>query len=209
MGPSMRKTPLAFFVRHGETANNANGKFRGAGNIPLDAKGKQQAKFLGDYFKNIPISKVFSSPKDRAKDTAEAIARPKSLNVEVMNGLQALDVGYLSGEKKSDHEYVMDYFQKFEHEHIPMGDSIKSFRERSQPDIQKIIDLGMNSDVPPLAAVHSSIIHEVNHMLTGDHKQTLVEPGGVIAVYHHPELGFKIKAVLHPSSKASNTEYTG
>lgn len=205
----MRKTPIAYFARHGETKNNAQGRFRGEGNFPLDENGMRDAENLGEYFKKIPLSKIFSSPKDRAKDTAEAIARPQKLKVEVMNGLQPLNVGYLSGEKKSDHEHVMDYFQKFEHEHIPMGDSIKSFRERSQPDIQKILDYGMQSKVPPLAAVHSSIIHEVNHMLTGDHQQVLVKPGGLIAVYHHPEHGFKIKALLHPSSGAGDSKYSG
>ncbi len=208
MGPSMKKNPVAFFVRHGNTNSNSEGKFRGAANIPLDAKGKQQAKELGNYFKNIPISKVFSSPKNRAKDTAEAIARPKKLNVTVLNGLKAIDVGYLSGEKKSDHAGIMDYFQKFPQEPIPMGDSIQSFRDRSQPDIQQILDYGMQNNVPPVAAVHSSIIHEVNHMLTGDHQQTLIEPGGAIAVYHHPDFGFKIKAVLH-HSKAKDMGYTG
>lgn len=205
----MRKTPIAYFARHGETKNNAEGRFRGAANVPLDENGLKDAEELSKFFKKIPLSKVFSSPKNRAEDTASAIARPKGLKIEVLQGLQPLNVGYLSGEKKSDHEHVMDYFQKFEHEKIPMGDSIESFRKRSQPDIQKVLNYGMKSEHPPLATVHSSIIHEVNHMLTGDHTQTLVKPGGLIAVYHHPEHGFKIKALLHPSSGAGDSKYTG
>jgi broad specificity phosphatase PhoE len=206
----MRTTPIAYFARHGETANNAAGKFRGASNVGLDEHGKRDAQKLGDYFKDIPLSRVFSSPKDRAIDTAKAVATPKNLQVEVMNGLQPLNVGYLSGEKKSNHEHVMDYFQKFPTEHIPMGDSIQSFRDRSQPDIKQILAFGMKNEVPPLAAVHSSIIHEVNHILTGNHTQTLVKPGGLIAVYYHPQQGFKIKALLHPSiSDSTDSKYGG
>lgn len=208
MGPRQGKL-VAYFARHGETANNASGKFRGSLDVPLDASGKQDAQKLGEYFKNIPISKVFSSPKDRARDTAEAIARPKNLQVEILNGLQPLNVGYLSGEKKSDHAQVMPYFQKFPSEKIPMGDSIQSFRDRSQPAIKQVLAEGMKNEVPPLAAVHSSIIHEVNHMLTGNHMQTLVKPGGLIAVYHHPDFGFKIKALLHPSTDGKDSKYLG
>lgn len=126
-----------------------------------------------------------------------------------MEGLQPLNVGYLSGEKKDEHVHVMDYFQKFPNEHIPMGDSISSFRARSQPAIKQVLAYGKSNNIPPVAAVHSSIIHEVNHMLTGDHSQTLVKPGGLIAVYHHPEYGFKIKALLHPSTGANDSKYVG
>lgn len=208
MGPRQGKL-VAYFARHGETASNAGGKFRGQSNIPLNSSGKEDAAKLNDYFDKTPISKVFSGPLDRTLDTAKAIATPKNLQVEVLDGLRPLNVGYLSGEKKSDHEHVMDYFQKFPNEHIPMGDSIQSFRERSQPAIKQVLAFGMKNEVPPLAAVHSSIIHEVNHMLTGDHMQTLVKPGGLIAVYHHPDFGFKIKALLHPSTGASDSKYLG
>jgi broad specificity phosphatase PhoE len=192
-----------------ETKNNASGRFRGSVNVPLDENGKQDAEKLSSYFKPIAISKIFSSPKDRAISTAEAVAKPKGIKVDVVDGLQPLNVGYLSGEKKDDHIHVMDYFQKFPAEHIPMGDSIESFRKRSQPAIQSVLDYGKANAIPPLAAVHSSIIHEVNHMLTGNHSQTLVKPGGIIAVYHHPEQGFKIKALLHPSSGAGDSKYAG
>lgn len=208
MGPNHARI-VAYFARHGETANNAAGKFRGSSNVSLDANGKRDAYNLGQYFKNVAISKIFSSPKDRAKDTAEAVARPKNMQVNVLNGLQPLNVGYLSGEKKSEHAHVMDYFQQHPNENIPMGDSIQGFRDRTQPDIKKILTYGMQGKIPPLAVVHSSIIHEVNHILTGDHMQTLVKPGGLLAVIHHPDHGFKLKALIHPAAGASDSKYLG
>lgn len=200
---------VAYFGRHGETANNASGRFRGQSNLPLDKHGLEDASRMGEFFKSIDLGSVYSSTKDRTMVTARAVADPKSLKVQPMAELDPLNVGYLSGEKKEDHGDVMDFFQKNPDAHIPNGDSINSFRQRTQPGIKKILKLGMTAGKPPLAVVHSSIIHEVNHLLTGDHKQTLVKPGGVIAVYHHPQKGFHIKALMHPSTGASDSKYTG
>lgn len=197
----MRSAPIAYFARHGETAGNAANAFRGRTDYPLNGQGVQDAKDLSKWFADKDLSAVYSSPKVRARDTAQAIAMPKGLKVQVVDSLAPIDVGYLSGEPKDDHKGVMDYFQKFPNEHIPLGDSINSFRARVQPDIKKILVEGAHSTHPVLAAVHSSIIHELNHMLTGDHNQTLVKPGGVVGVYHDPEHGLALKALVYPERK--------
>jgi len=48
-------------------------------------------------------------------------------------------LGYLAGEKKSDHENVMDYFEKNPNERVPAGESINEFRARLRPPIKKIL----------------------------------------------------------------------
>jgi uncharacterized phosphatase len=209
-GSSIMQQPIAYFVRHGETAGNAAGKFRGQSNIPLNSEGKRDAVRLGDYFKDIEISNVYSSDKDRARDTAEEIARPHNLKVNVIPALGPIDVGYLAGEKKTDQtNKVMGYFQKYTSEKIPNGESIDDFRSRTQPAIRRMLIEGKKAVNPVVAAVHSSILHEVNHMLTGDHTQTLVKPGGIVGVYHHPEKGFALKALLYPSTGAGDSKYHG
>ena len=210
MGPNDNLGRLvAYFGRHGETANNAQGRFRGQSNIPLDENGERDAENMGKFFAGKDIGSVYSSTKDRTIVTARAVADPKNLEVTPVAAFDPLNVGYLAGEKKEDHEHVMPFFQNNPDEKIPMGESINDFRKRTQPDLKKILKIGFSAPKPPLAVVHSSIIHEVNHMLTGNHNETLVKPGGVIAVYHHPTHGFKIKALLHPSIGASDSKYAG
>jgi broad specificity phosphatase PhoE len=204
----MIETPIAYFARHGETAGNAAGTFRGPMDIPLNDNGKADAKNLGQWFADKQLSAVYASPKIRTRDTAEAIAQPKGMSVKIVDALGPIDVGYLAGEPKADHTKVMDYFQKYPNERIPLGESINGFRARTQPEIKNIIAEGAHSKYPVLAVVHSSIIHEVNHIITGDHNQTLVEPGGVIGVYHHPEKGLAIKALLYPE-KEEKVPYHG
>lgn len=197
----MRKTPVAYFVRHGETAGNAAGTFRGPINFPLNDQGIQDAKNAGKWFKDKTISAVYATGKKRTLETADQIATPKGLKVQSVSALNAIDVGYLAGEPKKDHEKVMDYFEKFPHEKIPNGESINDFRERTQPDIKKILVEGAHSEHPVVAVVHSSIIHELNHIVSGDHRQTLVKPGGIVGVYQHPKHGLKLKALLHPEKE--------
>lgn len=175
----------------------------------MDDHGLEDAANMAKFFSDKPLSSVFSSSKDRTMVTARAVADPKNLKVTPVAGLDPLNVGYLAGEKKEDHPNVMEYFQKNPGKKVPMGESINDFRKRTQPHIKNILKIGMSMGKPPLAVVHSSIIHEVNHMLTGDHSQSLVKPGGVVAVYHHPQHGFKVKALLHPSIGAGDSKYSG
>lgn len=205
----MRQSPIAYFIRHGETAGNRDKRFRGQTDYPLDAEGKLDAQKLGEYFKNIPLSAVYSSPKMRARDTAEEIAKHHGLKVETLSNASSLDVGYLAGEKKEDHAHVMPYFERFPNERVPMGESINEFRTRTQPLIKQVLSEGIKNANPVALITHSSLIHELSHMVTGDHNQTLVKPGGVVGVWHDPVEGLKIKALLYPSSGAGDSKYHG
>jgi broad specificity phosphatase PhoE len=187
-----------YAVRHGSTSGNEAGTFRGKADLPLSAEGHQDAKNLGKWFADKDISAVYATGKTRTQDTADAIATPKGMKVQPLDSLNAIDVGYLSGEKKSDHPKAMDYFEKYPDEKIPMGESINEFRARTQPPLKQLLVEGAHSPHPIVAVVHSSVIHELNHIITGDHNQTLVKPGGIVGVYHHPTKGLALKALLYP-----------
>jgi probable phosphoglycerate mutase len=90
--------PLILFVRHGE--NDYVKKGRLAGRLPgvhLNEKGREQAQFaaeaLARLLKERPPKAIYSSPMERALETAEPIA--KALNVEVITreGLLETDCG--------------------------------------------------------------------------------------------------------------------
>ncbi len=62
-----------YFVRHGESEQNAKSMHQ-PHDSKLSEKGTTQAQFVARRFSNIPISKIVSSPFERAKQTAELIA---------------------------------------------------------------------------------------------------------------------------------------
>ena len=64
-----------YLVRHGETKWNKERLFQGATDVPLDDTGRQQALDAGAKLKEKGISfkKIYTSPLDRAVETAELI----------------------------------------------------------------------------------------------------------------------------------------
>lgn len=68
-------TTRIYLVRHGETVENAAGKFLGDLDVPLSENGILQAEQLGSLFKQFQDSSVivYSSPLQRATKTATII----------------------------------------------------------------------------------------------------------------------------------------
>ena len=102
-----------YFVRHGETDWNRQGRFQGIENIPLNETGLMQAENCGKGFKQCGISfdYIVSSPLDRAKVTAERIAEYVGMNitdVHIDKRLIERDFGEISGRKREDREKMFN-----------------------------------------------------------------------------------------------------
>lgn len=70
------------FVRHGETAWNAERRAQGQLDTALSARGRAQALAVADALAHAPLHRVVSSPLARAWWTAEPIAARHGLAVE-------------------------------------------------------------------------------------------------------------------------------
>ena len=198
---------VAYFVRHGETEGNANGLFRGSLDYPLSERGHKDANKLADYFSNINLGPAYSSDTIRARTTAETVLEPKGMVASETPDLRSWNTGYLSGLPKSKHQNDIDFFQKNENTAIPNGESLNQFRLRVGPRIKNSILKGIQSGVPSITFLHSSGIHELSHILYGDHSYIKVKPGGVVGVYHS---GNKLSAkALVNESKGHSDEHFG
>ena len=63
-----------YFVRHGRTVWNLEGRFQGAGgDSPLLPESIDTLEELGQYLKDIPFDKIYSSDLPRAVKSAEII----------------------------------------------------------------------------------------------------------------------------------------
>ncbi len=99
------KTQL-FLVRHGETDWNNLRMLQGATDIPLNATGRMQAEVIRDILRVRAIDRVVSSPLKRAHETAEIIAQPYGLKVEIENGLIERSYGEFEGRHTSSFDEV-------------------------------------------------------------------------------------------------------
>src|SRR5574341_965082 len=90
--------PLLLLIRHGENEYVTTGKM--AGRIPgvhLNEKGQKQAQALGEALKNVSIKAVYSSPLERALQTAQPIADPHGLAIVQDADLMDTHVGKWEG----------------------------------------------------------------------------------------------------------------
>ena len=90
--------PLLLLIRHGENDFVKTGKLPGqSAGIHLNERGRNQAQELGEALKEVPIKAIYSSPLERAMETAEPIARARNLEIIPDSGLRDADVGKWQG----------------------------------------------------------------------------------------------------------------
>lgn len=85
---------MIIFLRHAQAENNTKRILAGrTDGVPLTKEGLEQAERIAKYLKPLNISAIYSSPIERAKHTAEIVAKHNSLNYELDSRLTELDMG--------------------------------------------------------------------------------------------------------------------
>jgi broad specificity phosphatase PhoE len=130
-------------VRHGETEFNRADVFRGRTDLPLNERGKLQARAAAGYLSGLPFSAFFSSPLLRSMETAEEIAAPHRGKVEPNDFFIDVDYGLWSG--KSVGEIRDSWPQGFalwasdpENAVFPDGESMMEVRERLRKGLDRL-----------------------------------------------------------------------
>ncbi len=96
--PPQRKRLL--LIRHGQTTFNVERRLPGQlAGILLTDEGRRQAHRAAVALSALPLSAVMSSPLERARETAEIVARGWALPVRLDDRLKDTDVGRWSGQK--------------------------------------------------------------------------------------------------------------
>jgi broad specificity phosphatase PhoE len=88
---------ILFLSRHGETDWNAEGRFQGHADVPLNEHGRAQARGLAHRLERTRIDAIYSSDLARSRDTAAIVAAPHGLAVTALKELREVDVGEWSG----------------------------------------------------------------------------------------------------------------
>lgn len=90
--------PLILLIRHGETDYVKQRRLSGRlPDIHLNEKGRAQAEALAEKLKSAPIKAIYSSPLERAMETAEPLATALGLEVIPRPGLIETDIGEWQG----------------------------------------------------------------------------------------------------------------
>ena len=85
-------------MRHGQATNNTERILAGrTPGVPLTKTGIKQAKNIAKYLKPLNISKIYTSPVERAQKTAEIVAKHNSVDYTIDNRLIEIDMGKFTG----------------------------------------------------------------------------------------------------------------
>jgi len=131
-------------VRHGQTEWNRVERFRGRADIPLNETGLAQAEATGlRVAAEWQPTAIYSSPLSRAIQTAEAIARNFSLEVQRYPGLIDIDYGEWQGlspdEARQRWPAELDaWYNAPEKARIPGGESLEELRTRAMSTVNEL-----------------------------------------------------------------------
>ncbi len=137
-------TTRVFLVRHPESEWNRRGQYAGQRDIPLSPLGLQQAQEIAHRFEDEPISAMYTSPLQRARKVAEAIAQIKGLPVEVDPGLSEICHGAWEGMKVEEvaATFPAEYAQWHDEPHrvvMPRGESLEDVARRARAAFDRIV----------------------------------------------------------------------
>lgn len=88
-----------YLVRHGQTDRNKENRVQGRNGLPLNDVGKLQAKNLSEKLREIDFDYIYSSPQERAIQTAQIVCG-KSPTVD--ERLNVFDLGTADGLKMQE-----------------------------------------------------------------------------------------------------------
>lgn len=91
-----------YLTRHGQTEWNLEKRLQGRGDSPLTKVGIQRAEELRDRIVNLDIDCIYSSPIERALNTAKILRGQKALEIISNDGLMEMNFGEYEGKITDD-----------------------------------------------------------------------------------------------------------
>ena len=132
-----------FFIRHGRTAWNEEGRFQGHLNSELNAVGLEQASALGQRFADTGFAHVYSSDLGRARQTAEALTEFHEVSIVEEPALRERCMGVFQGltstEITEDHADSWKLFLERDPDYrMPEGESINDVLVRAHSFLDRV-----------------------------------------------------------------------
>ncbi len=158
-------------ARHGETDWNTAGILQGWLDVPMNGRGRQQAREFADAFAGCGFSRVYASPLRRALESAEIIADRLGLPRPVcQDGLKERNFGVIQGIPKAElAELNPALLEKILKRNpactFEQGESMDDFATRV---LQAVADIGDESaGACVLAITHGWVMDVMTRHVTG------------------------------------------
>lgn len=161
-----------YLIRHGQTDFNAEFRFQGSTDVPLNATGRDQARRLKRLLerKGVRLWRLISSPLSRAVETASIISGdPPDVIIEPQ--LAEIDLGQYEGRLESEIAEMLgpDAYAAWRAKcytvPAPDGESMDDAIARVRMVTERICELGAENDVGVVA--HQGVFMAVKSVISG------------------------------------------
>ncbi len=141
-----------YLIRHGEVEGAADARLIGRTDAPLSQRGAEQSLALAQSLAGERLSAVYSSDLQRARTTAQTIAKQNSLTVTENPEWREIDMGHWEGlTMKRVHdenpELVAQLFADPASFQYPGGESFATFTTRIQNALDDLLSTHPNDRV--------------------------------------------------------------
>jgi probable phosphoglycerate mutase len=155
-----------YFVRHGESEANLARIFSNRGfKHPLTPRGVAQAQALATHLAGHSIAQIFSSPLQRAVQTADTLSQAFGAPVEITAALREWDVGILEDTTDQHgwdlHGAIQEewFVHKRLERKIPEGESFLDIQARFVPFIRQLVQAATQPSQAVALVGHGGLYH--------------------------------------------------
>lgn len=135
------RSTVVLLIRHGQTPTTGQilpGRTPG---LHLAQRGESQAQEVAQRLLGLKLAEIYSSPMERARETAAPTAAQQGLNVELVDGLVECDFGQWTGERLSELNKLPEW-KEVQHSpstfRFPGGESFVEMQDRMVAAINNI-----------------------------------------------------------------------
>jgi uncharacterized phosphatase len=157
-------------IRHGETNWNASGRLQGCEDVAMNERGRIQARLAANYLSSYSWDTIFSSPLQRALETAEIINKKINLpQIQISDALKERNYGEASGLLPDERRI------RFPDGIIPGQEDFDHLKERAMHALNSIVRdySGKKLLIVTHGAFTNSILYSVSEGAFGSFKTRL------------------------------------
>ena len=200
-------------VRHGRTTANTSGVLAGRSpGVLLDDTGEQQAAVVAERLAGLPLRRVVSSPLERCRQTASAVARAQQDRPRVRVDRRLTECGYGAWTGRPLKELAKEPLWKTVQAHpsgvtFPDGESMREMQTRAVDAVRRIdaeVEAAGGPDALWVAVSHGDVIKSLLADALGLHldqfQRLVADPGSVSVIRYTPTRPF----VLHVNDQGND-----
>ncbi len=180
-------------VRHGTTAWSRERRFAGSRDIPLAEEGLRQCEAVAAALGGKLIAAVYASPLERARTSAEVIAKAHRLEVRIEPDLREMAFGEWEGltrdEVAARFPQAYELWRSAPHRlAVPGGESLADVAARGQRAVDELV--GTHADETVVLVSHAVVLRLIVLQALGLGPERLwavdASPAGITEIEYEP-----------------------